>query len=174
MAGTEVIDGNFNALFMQPVELRQRIAFFHHTALGNFKYQREVVARQLRQQFVHVLMERGRTEMRRGDVQTELGALRQRRRQPGGVFGNQAEQVTRQRHYQPFAFGVGNKQIRRNTSFDRVLPADQRFQPTDGAGFGMKYRLILDKELVAFDAAHQGALRALAQQQHVVAQHADH
>ncbi|MOA30151.1 hypothetical protein D3C78_1512150 [compost metagenome] len=55
-----------------------------------------------------------------------------------------------------------------------MLPADQGFQSADGAALGMEHRLIFDKEFVALDTAHQGAFRALAQQQHVIAEHADH
>ncbi|SVK53691.1 Uncharacterised protein [Acinetobacter baumannii] len=74
-----------------------------------------------------------------------------------------------ERHDQPVAFGVRDKDIRGNAALDRVLPADQRFQPADAVA-----AVIFDEELVALDAAQQRALRALPQQQHVVAEHADH
>lgn len=57
VAGAKIVHRDLDALFMQPVELRQRALFFHHAAFGDFKHQRKVIARQLRQQFIHVLME---------------------------------------------------------------------------------------------------------------------
>lgn len=47
--GAKIVYRDLDALFVQPVKLRQRALFFHHAALGDFKHQREVIARQLRQ-----------------------------------------------------------------------------------------------------------------------------
>ena len=174
MPGAKIVHRDLDALFVQPVKLRQRTLFFHHAALGDFKHQRKVIARQLRQQFIHVLVERRRAQVGGGDVEPDLASPRQRFGELRRIFGDQPEQVAGERHDQPVAFGVGDKDVGRDAAFDRMLPADQRFQPADAVAVGMEHRLVFDKELVALDAAQQRAFRALPQQQHVIAEYADH
>lgn len=119
-------------------------------------------------------MERRCAKVGRGDVEADFTSPWQRFGKLRRIFGDQPEQLAGKRHDQPVAFGVGDKDIGRDAALDRMLPADQRFQPADAVAVGVEHRLVFDKELVALDAAQQCALRALPQQQHVVAEYADH
>ncbi|MNJ66349.1 hypothetical protein D3C77_624190 [compost metagenome] len=79
-----------------------------------------------------------------------------------------------ERYDQPFAFGIGDKQIGWNAPLGGMLPADQCLKAGDGVGCGVEHRLIFNKDLIVFDASQQGAFGALAQYLHIVIQRAHH